>query len=124
MRLSVFYKNALRKSKEDLQDYMRHQSIDEGNENTKEDNSNRTLSIIERNTLNNCNVNETFSKTKRRYSNNPIRNSKMNERHALNGVKRRTAFMNNNIKRYGERKEAIHKEMEDTVNNISFSKYK
>nr|CAH7741262.1 unnamed protein product [Callosobruchus chinensis] len=72
-----------------------------------------SLTIIERN--------NTFGDL---YSNNPARNPRISERQALSGVKRRTAFMDNNIKRYVERSEAINKEMEEAIDNISFSKYR
>ncbi|KAJ8924602.1 hypothetical protein NQ315_000752 [Exocentrus adspersus] len=61
---------------------------------------------------------------KRRFSNNPYRISKvMEERRTTADIKRRTAFMNNNIKRYAERTNAVNKEMAETIANVSYSKY-
>ncbi|XP_060534867.1 adenylyl cyclase X E-like isoform X2 [Cylas formicarius] len=44
------------------------------------------------------------------------------ERRITADMKRRTAFMNNNIKRYNERSSAVNREMEEIINNTSFSK--
>lgn len=61
---------------------------------------------------------------KRRVSNSPYRNSKlMDDRRSTGDIKRRTAFMNNNIKRYAERTTAVNQEMEKTIANVSYSKY-
>lgn len=61
---------------------------------------------------------------KRRVSNSPYRNSKlMDDRRSTADIKRRTAFMNNNIKRYAERTTAVNQEMEETIANVSYSKY-
>uniref|UniRef100_V5G4W0 adenylate cyclase n=1 Tax=Anoplophora glabripennis TaxID=217634 RepID=V5G4W0_ANOGL len=61
---------------------------------------------------------------KRRISNGPHRNSKLtDDRRSTADLKRRTAFMNNNIKRYAERTVAVNKEMEKTIANITYSKY-
>lgn len=59
---------------------------------------------------------------KRRFSNSPHRNL-MEDRRSTADIKRRTAFMNNNIKRYAERTVAVNKEMEKTIADISYSKY-
>ncbi|VEN34887.1 unnamed protein product [Callosobruchus maculatus] len=85
-----------------------------------------SLTIIERNNTfgDLSEVGSARSSYKRRYSNNPAKNPRISERQALSGVKRRTAFMDNNIKRYVERSEAINKEMEEAIDNISFSKYR
>ncbi|CAG9828879.1 unnamed protein product [Diabrotica balteata] len=44
-------------------------------------------------------------------------------RRSTNTLKRRTAFMNNNIKRYNERTNDVNEEMGKSINLISFSKY-
>lgn len=62
---------------------------------------------------------------RRRYTNNSQRPSKGDESKRSNSeVKRRTAFMNNNLKRYIERAHAVNAEMENSIEGISFSKYK
>ncbi|XP_074042743.1 adenylate cyclase type 2 isoform X2 [Leptinotarsa decemlineata] len=60
---------------------------------------------------------------KKRVSNNSASMSIIEARRSTNTIKRRTAFMNNSIKRYSERTEAVNEEMEETINSISFSKY-
>lgn len=45
------------------------------------------------------------------------------DRRLTNERKRRTAFMNNNIKRYYERLEETNKELEETIENMLLSKF-
>lgn len=61
---------------------------------------------------------------RRRYTNNSKGSSKGDEfRRSNSEVKRRTAFMNNNLKRFMERAQAVNAEMENTIQEITFSKY-
>ncbi|CAH1164939.1 unnamed protein product [Phyllotreta striolata] len=48
----------------------------------------------------------------------------MESRRSTNTLQRRTAFMNHNIKRYTERAEMVNKDIETSIKNESFSKYK
>lgn len=71
--------------------------------------------------VNNSNV----STYRRRYTSNSQRPSKGEDARRSNSeVKRRTAFMNNNLKRYLDRAQAVNLEMEKSIQGISFSKYK
>ncbi|KAG5871873.1 Adenylate cyclase type 2, partial [Gonioctena quinquepunctata] len=69
---------------------------------------------------NNSTVEKIF---KKRTSSNSILRGGTEDRRRTNTIKRRTAFMNNTIKRFSERTEAVNGEMEKTINCISFSKY-
>ncbi|CAH1170186.1 unnamed protein product [Phaedon cochleariae] len=60
---------------------------------------------------------------KKRISSSPSSRS-FEGRRSSNSVKRRTAFMNNNIKRYAERTEVVNAEMRNKIEEISFSKYR
>ncbi|XP_044270269.1 adenylate cyclase type 2-like isoform X2 [Tribolium madens] len=58
------------------------------------------------------------------YQRRPSGNTRFStDRRLTNERKRRTAFMNNNIKRYKERLEETNKELEDTIENMLLSKY-
>ncbi|RZC43228.1 adenylate cyclase type 2-like, partial [Asbolus verrucosus] len=73
--------------------------------------------------------NISLSKKTRRFSGNPgltyfQRRPSANSRiSTANDRKRRTAFMNNNIKRYKERLADTNKELEDTIENMLLSKF-
>ncbi|XP_001812566.2 adenylyl cyclase X E isoform X1 [Tribolium castaneum] len=58
------------------------------------------------------------------YQRRPSGNARFSTDRRLTGDrKRRTAFMNNNIKRYKERLEETNKELEDTIENMLLSKF-
>lgn len=95
----------------------------EEDENSFSDVTDSAVEIVENGTdsTNNSNV----STYRRRYTSNSQRPSKMDDSRRSNSeVKRRTAFMNNNLKRYIERAHAVNTEMDESIQGISFSKYK
>ncbi|XP_050498501.1 adenylyl cyclase X E isoform X3 [Diabrotica virgifera virgifera] len=60
----------------------------------------------------------------RMFRKSKIQNQRASDtRRSTNTLKRRTAFMNNNIKRYNERTNDVNEEMGKSINLISFSKY-
>ncbi|KAJ8943943.1 hypothetical protein NQ314_009607 [Rhamnusium bicolor] len=101
----------------------------QGTDDDKQDYNNIHTTIERNNKINISTIEENENSndrlySKRRLSNSPYRNSKLlDERRSTADIKRRTAFMNNNIKRYAERATAVNQEMEKTIDDISFSKY-
>ncbi|XP_019763567.2 adenylate cyclase type 2 isoform X2 [Dendroctonus ponderosae] len=85
-----------------------------------------TLTIIESNNIEQDNQRRLNGDTGRRstvYQRRPSQRFRPNEeRRITSDVKRRTAFMSTNFKRYNERSASVDNEMEKTIDNMSFSK--
>ncbi|XP_056634716.1 adenylate cyclase type 2-like isoform X1 [Diorhabda sublineata] len=89
----------------------------------EEENDAKTISFVEDHNRHRNSDDRLYRKS-RNNSNNYYQLRASESRRTTGSWKRRTAFMNNNIKRYSERTVLVNKEMEDAIKKISFSKYK
>lgn len=97
-----------------LMSYLRGTIEEECDENTPPDTETDEVKEFDEINDNNSKT-SVFKRKQTRYQQQPSRES---------DLKRRTAFMDNNLKRNLELEVAINAEMEKTIQEISFSKYR
>ncbi|CAH1132480.1 unnamed protein product [Ceutorhynchus assimilis] len=123
-RPSIFRKNGAAPVLNQMQSVNLPQILEE---NGSDASQRSTLTIIESNTIEQDNQRRTIPNGDVRrntvYQRRASQRYRVNEDRRLTAdVKRRTAFMSTNFKRYIERSANVDKEMEQTINDLSFSK--